>query len=159
MLNLDTLVDLARIKSSGAKSLRDYIRKTLFEEITKAGFTLQELADYSHIPYETLVRYLSGSLPMSSAHVTRLNGAVAINQTDLIPIKPLTKNEKMALWQECKQLQIVPVVACSEEERTEAFCNARGPYDLEIEAVEFQPAITATRIQKKLDDPNYNILV
>ncbi len=158
MEKLEDYLDFARISANGAKSLREYVREVLFNALDKKRYSLQELSNTWKIPYETIVRYRSGSIPMTSKHVMLLNCSVALNQSDLVPIRTLTEGEKFRLWQECCSLGIGPMGMPSKEGE-ETSVATHHEYDLEIAAMDFQGSIVSTRILKKFDDSKYDVLM
>jgi len=153
-------LDFERMRTIGARSLRDYICRVLFSAVTKEGYTLKDVAEVWDIPYELVVRYKSGSIPMPARHIMKINFLFGgVNQTDLVPIRTLTKDEKFRLWQQSEAEGIRPLTACPLEENIDEFFKHRHEQDICIEAIEFQPALVACKLQRRLDDPNYDVLV
>ncbi len=161
MINLEGYLDITRIRASGAKSLRDYVRQTLFGALDRLDLSLRELSQQLlpmyDIPYETLARYRSGSIPIPYQHIRVLNLYTRINESTFVPLTILSERDKFFLWKECCSLGIRPVSMPTTERDENAFIPP-GEHDLDIMAMNFQQSLVCTRILKKFEDPQYDVL-
>ncbi len=162
MIRFEDYLDFEVIRKAGAKSLREYACNFLFEAIEKRGITLQEASEEVCIPYEKIIRYRSRSIPITGNDLATLNLLVCIGQERFIPIRKLTEQEKFLLWQENRSHGSRALTAsCPEEDESgiEDFLKKRNLYDTEIEEMGLQRTWAAVRLQDKLNDPSYDVLV